>query len=212
MIDLKWQWHVLGLSTLCFHVWVKGSQRLASPAGAVERGCWSGQKERSVKDRVCKHLREKRSSPSPFFIIYRCFMHNFKRLARDYSIFSSARLKFRCVDDLREGKMEKTLRVFCERQPKNWCKSLCLLKKLSSSNVAVKGGTGCVACAERPVLPPGAAARACSYCPSTIAGSGTHQHQLITPSHCTDKLDWPRSIALMKCHLLQSHPLSEARW
>ena len=50
------------------------------------------------------------------------------------------------------------------------------------------------------------------YCPSTIAGNRTHQHQLITPFHYTDELDWPQSIALMKCHLLKSHPLSKAPW
>lgn len=70
----------------------------------------------------------------------------------------------------------------------------------------------CDAGAEHPALPPGAAARSCLYRPSMIAGNGTHQHQLITPFHYTDELDRPQSIALMKCHLLKSHPLREARW
>lgn len=97
MIDVQLQWHASGLPTLCFHVWVKGNHCLASPARDVEKCCWLGQKERSVNDSVCNHLREKKIPLISFFIIYRCFMHGFKRLAGDYSIFSSARLKFRCA-------------------------------------------------------------------------------------------------------------------
>lgn len=58
-------------------------------------------------------------------------------------------------------------------------------------------------CNEHPRLPPGAAAPACFDC---------HHPKLITPVHYTDELDWPQSIALMKCHLFKPQPSREARW
>lgn len=73
-----------------------------------------------------------------------------------------------------------------------------------------KGRYKCAACTDHPALPPGPAAQAGLHCPSTITGNRTHQHQLITPLHYTDELDWSQSIALMKCHLLKRHRLSKA--
>lgn len=96
MLDLQWQRHVSGLPPLFSCVskgkplpgithWGRGETMLI----------WA---EEKVCERSCLQSSQGKKIPLiSFFIIYRCFMHSFKRLARDYSIFSSARLKFRCA-------------------------------------------------------------------------------------------------------------------
>lgn len=65
--------------------WGHGERMLVWAEGKVcGRSCWQSSQGKKIP-------------LISFFIIYGCFMHSFKRLARDYPIFSSARLKFRCV-------------------------------------------------------------------------------------------------------------------
>lgn len=123
---------ILGVFSLWFCVWVKGHRCLTSPTGDVERWYWSGQKERSVNDSVCNHLREKKSPSSPFS----SFTDALCTVSKDWLGITPSSLQPGWSLDVRlfEGgkKSKKKLMVFCEWLPKNCCKFLCFLKQFSS--------------------------------------------------------------------------------
>lgn len=189
------------VSPHCSPAWVKGS--LASPSRDLEGWCWSRQRERSVNDRVCNHLREK----DPPHLLF----HHLQML---YSQFQKTgwgllHLLHSLDVQLFEGWKKWQNHFFCcflvSYYPStgvSFCACWNFLIKMLLSREVWGVLQWALHITSITTLP----APACLNCPSVITRNGNRHPKLITPVHYTDELDWPQSIALMKCHLFKPQP------